>query len=57
MASIRSSKHIFVAAVATAAITAAQPAAAQNRPAYLANFPNFAPNLTPGNSRAMSIRR
>ena len=31
-----------------AAIMAAQPAAAQNRPAYLANFPNFAPHLTPG---------
>jgi hypothetical protein len=48
----RSSQHIFVAAVATAAITAAQPAAAQPvatqyRPAYLANFPNFEPKLTP----------
>jgi hypothetical protein len=48
MAFIGSSKHIFVAAAATAAITAAQPAAAQNRPAYLANFPNFEPKLTPG---------
>jgi hypothetical protein len=53
MASIRSSQHIFVAAVATAVITAAQPAAAQPvetqyRPAYLANFPNFEPKLTPG---------
>ena len=48
MAFIGSSKHIFVAAVATAAIMAAQPAAAQNRPAYLANFPNFEPKLTPG---------
>ena len=48
MSSIRSSKHIFIAAVATAAIMAAQPAAAQNRPAYLANFPNFEPKLTPG---------
>ena len=48
MLSLRSSKHILAAAVATVAIAAAQPAAAQSRPAYLANFPNIAPNLTPG---------
>ena len=48
MVSIRSAKPILAAAVATAAIMAVQPAAAQNRPAYLANFPNFAPKLTPG---------
>ena len=48
MASIHSSKLIFVAAVATAAITAAHPAAAQNRPAYLADFPNFRQLLTLG---------
>lgn len=47
MARIRSSRHIFVAAAATAAIMAVQPTAAQNRPAYLANFPNFAPKLSP----------
>jgi hypothetical protein len=32
---------------ASLAITAAQPAASQYRPAYLANFPNFEPKLTP----------
>ena len=48
MASIHLSKHIFVAAVATAALTAAQPATAQNRPAYLADFPNFRQLLTLG---------
>ena len=47
MARIRSSRHTVVAAAATAAIMAVQPTAAQNRPAYLANFPNFAPKLTP----------
>lgn len=48
MASIHLSKHIFVAAVATAALTAAQPAVAENRPAYLADFPNFRQLLTIG---------
>jgi hypothetical protein len=46
----RSSQHIFVAAVArlpSPRIAAAQPVATQYRPAYLANFPNFEPKLTP----------
>ncbi|HTV34502.1 MAG TPA: hypothetical protein VME69_15645 [Methylocella sp.] len=37
----------MAATVAAAALMAAWPAAAENPPAYLANFPNFAPNLTP----------
>lgn len=48
MAYMRNIKPIFAATVAASTIMiAAQPVTAENLPGYLANFPNFEPNLKP----------